>query len=184
MANKNGNRGLADPISIKPFGKDDDQVKVIVETPKDSNNKYAFDPEERIFTLKTVLPAGMSFPYDFGFVPRTEAEDGDPLDVLIFMDQPAYPGVLLKCRLIGLIEGEQTEKNGKTVRNDRLLAVEQGSHTYAHLKHVKDVPQKLLDELGEFFANYHKLEGSKYTTLGIKGPGGARKKLADTKAAP
>jgi inorganic pyrophosphatase len=109
MANKNGNRGLADPISIKPFGKDDDLVKVIVETPKDSNNKYAFDPEERIFTLKKVLPAGMSFPYDFGFVPRTEAEDGDPLDVLIFMDQPAYPGVLLKCRLIGLRAGEQTE---------------------------------------------------------------------------
>ena len=183
MANKNGNRGLADPISIKPFGKDDDLVKVIVETPKDSNNKYAFDPEERIFTLKKVLPAGMSFPYDFGFVPRTEAEDGDPLDVLIFMDQPAYPGVLLKCRLIGLLEGEQTEKNGKAVRNDRLLAVEQGSHTYAHLKHVKDVLQRLLDELGEFFANYHKLEGSEYKTLGIKGPSGARKKLANTKAA-
>ena len=64
----------------------------------------------------------MPFPYDFGFVPRTEAEDGDPLDVLIFMDQPAYPGVLLKCRLIGVIESEQTEKNGKTVRNDWLLA--------------------------------------------------------------
>jgi inorganic pyrophosphatase len=87
MANKNGKCGLADPISIKPFGKDDDQIKVIVETPKASNNKYAFDPDEPIFTLKTVLPAGMSFPYDFGFVPRTEAEDGDPLDVLIFMDQ-------------------------------------------------------------------------------------------------
>ncbi len=75
-------------------------------------------------------------------------------------------------------------KNGKTVRNDRLLAVEQGSHTYAHLKHVKDVPQKLLDELGELFANYHKLEG----LASVKTLRGSRvrwrtEKLADTKAA-
>jgi inorganic pyrophosphatase len=183
MGKKNGKRGLADPITIKPLSKNDEEIKVIVETPKASNNKYAFDPDEGIFTLKKVLPAGMCFPYDFGFVPRTEAEDGDPLDVLIFMDQPAYPGVLLKCRLIGLIEGEQTEKGGKPVRNDRLLAVERGSHTYDHLKDVKDVPEKLLNDLGELFVNYHRLEGSEYRRLGVKGPSAARKKLTDTSIA-
>jgi inorganic pyrophosphatase len=84
----------------------------LVETPKGSRNKYAFDPDQRIFELKKVLPAGMAFPYDFGFVPSTVAEDGDPVDVLVLMDEPAFPGCLLRCRLIGIIEGEQGKKKG------------------------------------------------------------------------
>jgi inorganic pyrophosphatase len=69
----------------------DAHVKIVIETPKGSRNKYAFDGQENAFTLKKVLPAGMSFPYDFGFVPSTLAEDGDPLDVLVLMDEPAFP---------------------------------------------------------------------------------------------
>lgn len=176
MSNKNGKHSLADPTRIKPFGKDHDEIKVVIETPKGSSNKYAFDPDDRVFLLKTVLPAGMAFPYDFGFVPRTEAEDGDPIDVLIFMDQPAYPGVVLNCRLIGVIEGEQSS-SGKTVRNDRLLAVQQGSHAYDHMKHIKDVPPKLLSDLDEFFVNYHRLQGGEYKPLGNKGANAAWKRL-------
>ena len=83
----------------------------IIETPKGSRNKYAFDPDQRIFELKKVPPAGMAFPYDFGFVPSTVAEDGDPVDVLVLMDEPAFPGCLLRCRLIGIIErGEQVQR--------------------------------------------------------------------------
>ena len=67
---------------------------MIIETPKGSRNKYAYDPQERIFELRKVLPAGMAFPY-FGFVPSTTAGDGDPLDVLVLMDEPAFPG----CKL-------------------------------------------------------------------------------------
>jgi inorganic pyrophosphatase len=94
------------------------KIQVIIETPKDSRNKYAFDSEQRIFILKKVLPAGMTFPYDFGFVPSTEAEDGDPTDVLVLMDEPAFPGCLLKCRIVGIIEG----KKKKGERNDRIIA--------------------------------------------------------------
>ena len=91
---KNGNRkGLADPSRLKAVVKDDNEiVRVIIETPKGSRNKYAFDQEQKAFTLKKVLPAGMAFPHDFGFVPSTLAEDGDPLDVLVLMDEPAFPG--------------------------------------------------------------------------------------------
>jgi inorganic pyrophosphatase len=80
---KNGNRnGLADPSRLKPIDKDDKElVRVIIETPKGSRNKYAFDQDEKAFALKKVLPAGMAFPYDFGFVPSTVADDGDPVDV-------------------------------------------------------------------------------------------------------
>jgi inorganic pyrophosphatase len=103
--------GIADPYRLKPVDKDDKQLlRVVVETPKGSRNKFAYDSDERIFELKKVLPAGMTFPYDFGFVPLTEADDGDPVDVLVLMDEPAFPGCVLKCRPIGVIEGEQGDK--------------------------------------------------------------------------
>jgi inorganic pyrophosphatase len=99
--------GLADPVRLKPFDKQDsDLLVVVIETPKGSRNKYAYDPDEHIFELKRVLPAGMAFPYDFGFVPSTLGGDGDPLDVLVLMDEPAFPGCKLKCRVIGVIEEE------------------------------------------------------------------------------
>ena len=92
MSRKNGRRGLADPVSLNPINPDDEQMlRVVIETPKGSRNKFAFNPDERIFELKKVLPAGMAFPYDFGFVPSTKADDGDPVDVLVLMDEPAFP---------------------------------------------------------------------------------------------
>jgi len=83
---------------------------VVIETPKGSRNKYAFDEKQKIFALKKVLPAGMAFPYDFGFIPSTIAEDGDPVDVLALMDEPGAVGCLLQCRVVGIIEGEQGKK--------------------------------------------------------------------------
>ncbi len=167
---------MANPILLKPVSKKNDLVRVIVETPKGSRNKYAFDPRCEIFALKKVLPAGMSFPYDFGFVPQTQAGDGDPLDVLILMEEPAFPGCMIQCRLIGVMEGEQ-EKDGKKERNDRLLAVESDSHFYSEIKHVNQLPQQLLREIGEFFVNYHRLDGSEFRVIGIKGPAEARRHI-------
>lgn len=95
---------------------------MVIETPKGSRNKYAFDPKQRVFELKKVLPAGMTFPYDFGFIPSTEADDGDPVDVLVLMDEPAFPDCLLKCRVIGVIQGEHGTKKSKE-RNDRVVAI-------------------------------------------------------------
>ena len=173
---KNGNaNGLADPSRLKPLDPDDDQIiKVIIETPKGCRNKYAFDPDEKAFTLKKVLPAGMAFPYDFGFVPSTEAEDGDPIDVLVLMDEPAFAGCLVKCRIIGVIEGEQG--NGKkTARNDRVVAVEIDNHQWQHIRRVDDLGKQFVEEIEEFFVNYHELTGKEYRILGVKGPGAARK---------
>jgi len=96
MSKKNG---LADPTRLKPYDADDKQLlRVVIETPKGSRNKLAFDPDDHIFELKKVLPSGMTFPYDFGFVPSTRADDGDPIDVLVLMDEPAFPGCVLSCR--------------------------------------------------------------------------------------
>src|SRR5580693_8162024 len=127
---------LADPTRLKPFDSADKQMlQVVIETPKGSRNKFAFNVDDHIFELKKVLPAGMAFPYDFGFVPSTEADDGDPVDVLVLMDEPAFPGCVLACRPIGIIEGEQIG-GAKRVRNDRVVAVEQDHHSYAAVKHI------------------------------------------------
>ena len=164
MANKRGN-GLANPTKLKPINKQDKTLQVIVETPKGSPNKFAFDPKQRIFTLKAVLPAGMVFPYDFGFLPQTLAPDGDPIDVLLLMDEPVYPGCAVNARLIGVIEGEQIDGK-KRIRNDRLLAVAVANHNFAYLKKLKDLPGQMLRELQDFFVNYHRLEGKEYKLLG------------------
>jgi inorganic pyrophosphatase len=158
---------LASPTKLQPTTKDD-LLQVVVETPAGSRNKFAFDPDQCVFALKKVLPAGMTFPYDFGFLPRTLAPDGDPIDVLLLMDEPAYPGCLVPSRLIGVIEGEQIDGK-KKIRNDRLIAVANANHMYANVRRLKDLPGKWLDELQVFFVNYHHLEGKKYNLLGCKG---------------
>ena len=174
---------MADPTKLKPLKSNDEKLQVVIETPKGfSHNKFAFDPEQRVFMLKKVLPAGMTFPYDFGFLPRTKAPDGDPIDVLLFMDEPAYPGCVVTSRLIGVIEGEQIDGK-KKVRNDRLMAVAEANHTYAYLKKVRDLPDQFLRELEEFFVNYHKLEGKKYRLLGCKGAHAAMTLIGDAKKA-
>ena len=170
---------LANPIRLAPKDpEDEDIIQVVIETPKGSRNKYALDVEQKVFELTKVLPAGMVFPYDFGFIPSTLAEDGDPTDVLVLMDEPAFPGCLLKCRTIGVIEGEQGKKN-KAERNDRIVAVEQMNHSYAHVKHVDDLGKKFVKELEEFFVHYHELTGKVYRIIDVKGPKEARRRIRD-----
>jgi inorganic pyrophosphatase len=157
------------PSRLSPFNKKKDSLQVVIETPKGSRNKYAFDEKQNVFALKKVLPAGMAFPFDFGFVPSTVAEDGDPVDVLVLMDEPAAVGCLLQCRIIGIIEGEQGSKKDRE-RNDRIVAIERANHSFADIRHVKDLGKEFVRELEEFFVNYHDLSGEKYKIVDVKGP--------------
>lgn len=110
----------------------------------------------------------MVFPLDFGFLPRTKAADGDPIDVLLIMDEPAYPGIAVSARLVGILEGEQTEKDGSKSRNDRLLAVAEATQVYAGITDMEEVPEVLRTQLEEFFVNYHRIQGREYRPLGWK----------------
>src|SRR5215469_12383583 len=131
--NRSKKGALANPSQLGPLDKDDEGIiRVVIETPKGSRNKYIFNEDEKVFELKKVLPAGMDFPYDFGFVSSTQADDSDPVDVLVLMDEPAFPGCILKCRIIGIIEGEQGKKKSKE-RNDRVVAVEYDNHSWSDL---------------------------------------------------
>jgi inorganic pyrophosphatase len=107
-------------------------LNVVVETPKGSRNKFAFDPAKRALVLRKVLPEGMKFPHDFGFIPSTRGEDGDPLDVLIFLDEPTFPGCVVEVRLIGFLEGEKSEE-GRKITDHRFIAVANESRTYLYL---------------------------------------------------
>jgi inorganic pyrophosphatase len=114
----------------------------------------------------------MAFPYDFGILPRTVAPDGDPIDVLLLMDEPAFPGRAIRSRLIGIIEGEQIDGKKKT-RNDRLVAIAEENHVYANIKKLRDLPNQFLREFQDFFVNYHKLESKEYRLLGCRGTAAA-----------
>lgn len=139
-------------------------LQVVIETPRGSRNKFSFDAEQRIFHLKSQLPLGMVFPWDFGFVPGTLGGDGDALDALVLMDEPAFPGCALFVRLLGAMEIEQTER-GKTKRNDRLIAVAEVSQLFADMKSIDDLPCRVLTEIDEFFTTYHRLQGKQSRTL-------------------
>ena len=148
-------------------------LNAIVETPKGRRNKFKFDEERGLFVLGKVLPAGAVFPFDFGFVPSTKGGDGDPLDVLVLMDEPAFPGCLVPARLIGVIEAEQTEE-GTTVRNDRLLAVAEESSAHRDVRSIGQLSASLLDEIEHFFASYQAMEGHEFRPTGRFGPDRAR----------
>jgi inorganic pyrophosphatase len=143
-------------------------LNVIIETPKGSRNKYAFNKNMYIFTLKGVLPVGSNFPFDFGFLPSTLGEDGDPLDIMILMDEPAFPGCLIPSRLLGVIEAEQTENN-KIIRNDRLIAVADKSRLHKDIRSLKDINRSLLLEIEHFFVSYNRMRGFEFKILGEDG---------------
>jgi inorganic pyrophosphatase len=159
---------------LKPFNRKSGNLNIVIDTPKGSRNKYAFDFEINGYKLKSVLPRGVVFPFDFGSIPGTIAEDGDPLDVLLLMDEPVFIGCLVEARLLGVIEAEQT-KDGETERNDRLIAVAAESHTHASLKTLKELDSTLLREIEHFFVSHNEVHGKKFKPKGRKGPATAKR---------
>jgi inorganic pyrophosphatase len=151
---------------LTPFDAESGDLNVIIETPKGSRNKYTWEADLGLFKLGGVLTAGHSFPYDFGFIPNTKGGDGDPLDVLVLMDEAAFTGCLIRARLIGVIEAEQTERDGETMRNDRLIAVSSDSHTHEDIKSINDLNQTYIDEIEHFFASYNDARGKTFKPIG------------------
>lgn len=140
-------------------------ITVIVETPKGSAEKFDYVPEFKAVKLSKIMPAGMIFPYDFGFIPHTKGEDGDPLDVLVLSAFKTFPGCMMDCRLIGSIVAYQTEKDGERVRNDRFIAVPTVSHLYGEIHSIEDLPQKIIEEIEHFFTAYNEISGKIFEPL-------------------
>jgi len=125
--------------------------------------------------LSTVLPQGMAFPYDFGFLPRTRGDDGDPLDVLLLMDEPAFPGCIIAARLIGVIEAKQKEKGEAPVENHRIVAVPVKCRTYERCRSLKHVDKERLREIERFFISYNPTRRKRFKVQNVAGPRKAEK---------
>lgn len=140
-------------------------VNVLIEIPGGSKNKYEFDKDLNAFALDRVLYSSVQYPYDYGFIPNTLADDGDPLDGMVIIDQPTFPGCVIAARPIGMLEmidgGDRDEK---------LLCVPAKDPRYAEVKTLSDIAPHRLDEIAEFFRSYKNLEKKVTEILGWKGP--------------
>jgi inorganic pyrophosphatase len=137
-------------------------ITAMIECPKGSNQKFDYDPAEKRFKLNKILPAGLVFPFDFGMIPGTKGEDGDPLDIIVISEGSTFPGCLVDCRIIGGLKAEQTERNGHKVRNDRFIGIPDVSQLYSDIHTLEELPQVLIDQLEAFFKNYNKQAGKKF----------------------
>ncbi|MBV9483400.1 MAG: inorganic diphosphatase [Acidobacteria bacterium] len=144
------------------------ELAVVIETPKGSRNKLKYDLASGMFKLSKVMPEGMVFPYDFGYVPSTKAADGDPLDVLVLTDEGLFPGCSVDCRLIGAIEAEQQE-DGEKYRNDRLIAVATQSLLYSETHDIDEISPVVLQQIKDFFVNYQRVRRVEVRILGHYG---------------
>jgi inorganic pyrophosphatase len=150
---------------LDPVDATEKSVHVVIETSRGARTKLAYDEERQAFVVRKVLPQGMSFPFDFGFIPSTLGGDGDPLDVLVLMDEPVPAGVIVPSRLIGVIQARQTEKDGTVEENDRLIAVAESSELFADVKKLSDLPPAVATQIEHFFINYNEQEGRTFEPI-------------------
>jgi inorganic pyrophosphatase len=160
--------------------KEEGSIDVVIETPKGSRNKYAWSEESKTFRLKKILPAGAVFPFDFGFIPDTKGEDGDPIDILVIMDEPAFPGCVLECRIIGALKAAQTERDGRVEQNDRFIGVSVLSQLYKGLNEIDGLPKNLLHEIEHFFVSYNQIAGKKFSPQGWASAKEAKERLQNS----
>lgn len=156
------------------------RFNVVIETPKGSRNKFQYIPSVGMFALGKQLPAGAVFPFDFGFIPGTRAEDGDPLDAIVLLDTPTFPGCIVRVRLIGMIDAHQTTKTGGTVRNPRLIAISTKSLEHRNVRRVRDLPETVIHDIEHFFASYNQAVGKIFAPVGRRGRKQARRMVRET----
>lgn len=159
------------PVEDLPsFGEKAGTVNVIVETPAGSRCKFKYESKVGLFTISKILPEGFVFPFDFGFIPGTRAEDGDPIDVMFVAEAGTATGCLVPARLFGVLEAEQRGKKGAAVRNDRLLAVPLASREYAKLSRPQDMAAALREQIEYFLTSYGALDGKTVRITQFRGP--------------
>jgi inorganic pyrophosphatase len=165
---------MASPLHALDPTDDHGKLRVVVEVPKGGRAKLKWDPELGVFAASRYLPAGLSYPFDWGFVPGTKADDGDPLDALILADVPTWPGVVIPCELLGVLRLEQDSKKGKRQRNDRLIVRPVGASRLGEPRDVSELPRALLEELEKFF-----LDAVFFTSKNAKARGWSGRGAAD-----
>lgn len=146
-----------------------DVFRVVVEAPRGSNLKLKYEPRWEAMTISRPLPLGVSFPFDWGFVPSTQNADGDPVDAMVLWDVSSYPGVVLECRAIGVLQVEQNRVNhdpSERVRNDRIVSIPVEARREHDANDVATLPARVRQELEQFALTATALEGKAIQILG------------------
>jgi inorganic pyrophosphatase len=150
---------------------------VVVEAPRGATVKLKHDPALDVLVANRPLPLGFAYPYDWGFVPGTKAADGDPVDALVYWDVSSYPGVVIRCRALGVLELEQAAKAGGRERNDRILALPLAHPRGAALRTHADLDPRVLEEIEHFFTSSVFFQAKDPRVLGWRGPDAAERLL-------
>lgn len=138
-----------------------DVVTAVIEVPKGSRNKYEYDKKMEAFMLDRVLYSPVHYPAEYGFIPKSTYDDGDPMDILVIMEQPTFPGCVIEARPIGIMG--MIDSGDKDYK---VLAVPAEDPRFDDVNDIDDVPAHLLKEIEHFFSVYKTLQGKEVETLG------------------
>ena len=152
-----------------PLWHETDLANVVVETPRGARAKLTYDSELKCFVMAHALPFGLAYPHDWGFLPSTKGEDGDPLDASVLHETQTSPGLVLRCRVTGALKINETTRKGKVRRNDRFIVVPPDD-SRAMLQDVRDLPDKMRAEIETFFAAVVQSAPKSLEFLGWAGP--------------
>ncbi|EWG06940.1 MAG: inorganic pyrophosphatase [Candidatus Aramenus sulfurataquae] len=146
-------------MKVGPGKNAPDVVNVFIEIPMGSNIKYEFDDEEEVVKVDRILYTSMVYPFNYGFIPGTLSEDGDPIDVLVLSNYPFYPGTVIEARPIGMLYMRDEEGE-----DEKVIAVpkDKVDPTFSNIKDIMDLPQAIKDKINHFFDHYKELEPGKW----------------------
>ncbi|NQV90960.1 inorganic diphosphatase [Candidatus Woesearchaeota archaeon] len=142
----------------------ENEINVIIEIPKGSRNKYEYDKKNGVFVFDRILFSPFHYPADYGFVPQTHCEDGDPLDAYVLMREPTFPGIMIKSRPVAVMH-----MNDSGEEDNKLICVPIDDPFYEDVKNLEDLPKHLLKEIQHFMERYKDLQGKKVKVDGFKG---------------
>ncbi|MCL5670615.1 MAG: inorganic diphosphatase [Acidobacteria bacterium] len=162
--------------ALEPGPHSPEIVRMVVEIPKNSSNKYEYDKKLGVFRLDRTLYSPMHYPGDYGFIPGTLAEDDDPLDVLVSADEATFPGCMLEVRPVGLLA--MVDEHGP---DTKILAVPDRNPRYEQIHTIDQIFSHVLTEIEHFFTIYKELEGKKTRMEGWQGPREARQAILESR---
>lgn len=167
--------------AIKPFG-DHGELRVVVEVPRGSTVKLAYEPKLKGFVVSRCLPMGLTYPFDWGFIPGTEGGDGDPVDAIALHDEATYPGVILPCKPIGMIKISE-KKNGSVRTNNRIVAMPIWNDKLGEFEQISELPKRLKEELERFFLSTSFFTSKKLKLKGWSDGKAAKRYIKQSKVA-
>ncbi|MDI6644496.1 MAG: inorganic diphosphatase [Methanobacteriaceae archaeon] len=146
---------------LKPGPSSPEVIYAVIEIPKGSRNKYEYDKDMEAFALDRVLYSPFYYPAEYGIIPQTLYDDGDPMDIMVLMEQPTFPGCVIESRPVGMMKMIDGGDN-----DDKILAVSVNDPKFAEINDIDDLPKHLLEEIAHFFKEYKTLEGKETEIIG------------------